>query len=91
MKLSRTFPNEARIMDAIEEYKAQTRPEIIKLIEEGKPLPPETEIQNRFTGEWEPISSTALVAANRRGMFTNDPCTWHYSWRDIWPRLRIGA
>lgn len=89
MTLSATFPNERKIMDAIAEYRAQTRPEIIQLIEESKPLPPSTEILNRFSGKWERISSTALEAANRRGLYSMDPCAWHYSWRDIWPRMRI--
>ena len=89
MTLSATFPNERKIMDAIAEYRAQTRPEIIQLIEESKPLPPSTEILNRFNGKWERISITALEAANRRGLYSIDPCAWHYSWRDIWSRMRI--
>jgi hypothetical protein len=89
MTLSATFPNERQIIDDMEKFKEVIRPEILSLIREKKPLPENTEIQNRITGEWENLSSVALEAANRQGLFTIDPCAWHYSWRDIWPRLRI--
>lgn len=87
--LKDVFPNQKRIIDAIDEYGESCQKELIQLIKDGKQLPPETEIKDRFTGEWEKISSEALNAANRRGFYESDPCAWHYSWRDLWPRMRV--
>lgn len=87
--LKDVFPNQKRIIDAIVEYGDGVQPELIEMIKNGKPLPENTEMQDRFSGEWETISSVALEAANARGIYDSDPCMWHYSWRDLWSRMRI--
>lgn len=83
------IPNQKRIIDAIIEFGDGVQPEIIELIKNGLPLPEETEILSKWSGEWEKISEEALSAANRRGFYSSDPCAWHYSWRDLWSRMRI--
>lgn len=87
--LKDVIPNQRRIIEAIKEYGDGVQPKIIEMIKNGEKLPESTKIQCRTTGEWETISKEALSAANARGFYESDPCAWHYSWRDLWSRMKV--